>query len=118
KELSYAKAIIEEAMRIYPPIWVIARQAIGDDEINGHKIKKRDGVLVSPYVMNHLEKFWENPEEFVPERFLGENRKNINSRIYMPFGGGPRACIGNHFAMLEMQVMLILFYQNFTFSYE
>lgn len=105
-KLTYVLQIIEESMRLFPPAWIFARRALEDDIIDGYPIKKEDNVFISPYVMHRSEKFWDNPTKFDPERFSSENKKNIDKFVYMPFGGGPRLCIGNNFALMEMQIVL------------
>jgi cytochrome P450 len=115
-EFHYVKMVIEESMRIYPPAWSVGRRNIEDDEIGGYKIAKNTNVLVPIMFFHHSEKYWEEPEKFIPERFSPEKRNQIDRYVYFPFGGGPRLCIGNNFAMMEMQIILIQFYRNFHFS--
>jgi cytochrome P450 len=96
------KAVIEEAMRLYPPVPIISRVALQDDVICGHKIKAGMVVTVSPYVLHRHQTLWDSPELFNPARFLGENRNNINKFAYLPFGVGQHLCVGMGFAMSEM----------------
>ncbi len=112
--LSYTKMVLQESMRIIPAVWGIGREAINDDEIDGYPIPKGATVGVSIYQMHHHPAFWENPEGFIPERFLPENLSNVNKWVYMPFGGGPRMCIGNAFAMMEAQIILSMLSNRFT----
>jgi cytochrome P450 len=99
-ELGYVQQCIEEAMRLYPPVYVIDRVSLKDDTVDGRKIKKRTTWLLSMYEL-HRSSHWENPEEFRPERFAPEVKKK-HSEYYYPFGAGPRMCVGNNFAMFEM----------------
>jgi cytochrome P450 len=114
-EFTYVKQVLEESMRIYPPAWAVGRRTIEEDEMGGYKIEKHTNVLIPLIYLHHSERFWEEPERFMPERFAPETRNNIDRFVYFPFGGGPRVCIGNNFAMLEMEVILITLYRQFTF---
>lgn len=114
--LGYLRQVIDESLRLYPPFWVFSRSALSEDVIGDLKINKGDVILISPYVMHHLDRFWENPEKFDPDRFAPETKKHYDKYLYMPFGAGPRICIGNHFALMEMQIVLAKIYHKFSFS--
>jgi cytochrome P450 len=114
--LSYTMMVIKEAMRLYPPVWGITRDAAKEDIIGGHRIKKGDSIVVSPWAVHRLEKYWENPLQFDPERFSPERIKNIHRYAWFPFGGGQRLCIGNNFALMEMQIVLALMCSQFDFK--
>ncbi|WP_456868218.1 cytochrome P450 [Galbibacter sp. BG1] len=105
-KLPYAKACIEEAMRLYPPVYVIDRVAVEDDEVEGHTFKKDTLILLSIYELQREQNFWEYPDEYRPERFLDIDKKEY-SAYYYPFGAGPRMCVGNNFAMFEMILVLV-----------
>lgn len=111
--LPYAAAVIQESMRLYPPAWVISRNAVGDDVVGGYHVAAGSTVLVSPYVTHRREASWQNPEGFDPERFLGETPSRQHRFDYFPFGGGPRQCIGNSFALMEAQLVLATVAQRF-----
>lgn len=113
RQLPYTLQVIQESMRLYPPAWAIGREAIAADEVEGYPIKPKSQILMSPYAIHRHPDFWENPEEFDPERFSPENSKNRHKYAYLPFGGGPRLCIGNNFAMMEMQIVLAMITQKF-----
>jgi len=98
--LPYTQQCIEEAMRLYPPVYIIDRVSLKDDTVAGHNFKKRTTWLLSMYEL-HRSKHWDNPDEFRPERFAADVKKN-HSDYYYPFGAGPRMCVGNNFAMYEM----------------
>ncbi|MDT7829517.1 cytochrome P450 [Pricia sp. S334] len=98
--LSYTQQCIEEAMRLYPPVYIIDRVSLKQDEIDGRQFGKRTTWLLSMYEL-HRSEYWESPEDFIPERFAAELKKN-HSDHYYPFGAGPRMCVGNNFAMYEM----------------
>ncbi len=102
--LQYTLQVIEEAMRLYPPAWITDRVAIDDDEVAGIPIPAGTMVAISIYGVHHSPVYWDAPEEFRPERFA-ETQKHPFA--YLPFGGGPRICIGNHFALMEMQLALV-----------
>jgi cytochrome P450 len=103
------RAAVLEGMRLYPPAHTTERRASVDTEIAGHRIVRGTPVLVSPWVTHRHPDFWPDPERFDPERFLGDRLSGDRDRpryAYFPFGGGPRSCIGEHFAMLEATVLL------------
>ncbi len=105
-KLAYTEMIIKEAMRLYPPAWSITRQAIADVQIGGFTIPKGSVVIVNIYGMHHDARYFADPDRFDPERFRPENEKNIPKYAYIPFGGGPRVCIGNAFAMMEAKLIV------------
>lgn len=100
-KLSYTKQCIEEALRLYPPLFIIDRISMDSDTVNGQDFKKGTVWLMSFFELHRHSDFWTNPEVFDPERFAPENKKDF-SNYYFPFGAGPRMCIGNNFAMFEM----------------
>ncbi|MES2619779.1 MAG: cytochrome P450 [Bacteroidota bacterium] len=114
--LEYTTMVIKESMRLYPPAWGVLREAAKDDVIDGHLIKKGDSIVMSPYAVQRMEKYWENPLKFDPDRFSTERMKNIHRYAWFPFGGGQRFCIGNNFAMMEMQIVLALACTQFNFT--
>ncbi|HLI81944.1 MAG TPA: cytochrome P450 [Candidatus Binataceae bacterium] len=104
--LSYTGMVVDEAMRIFPPVWAVGRAAIGDDEIMGYPIPKGSNLMLTQYYAHRHPAFWENPERFDPERFSPERAGGRPRYAYFPFGGGPRMCIGNIFALTEAQLIL------------
>lgn len=116
QKLTYTTMVIKEAMRLYPPAWIVPREAAQDDTIGGFAVKKGDKVLSSPYGMHHSERQWESPNDFVPERFAPDKLKSIHRFAYFPFGGGARLCVGNNFAMMEMQLVLAMICSKFDFT--
>lgn len=112
-KLSYTTRVIQESMRLYPPVWIIDRNAVEDDEIDGYPIPAGAFVILSPYVTHRLPSLWENPEGFDPERFGEEPSAGRPRFAYFPFGGGPRLCIGNHFAMMETQLVVATVAQRY-----
>jgi len=114
-KMPFTKAVIEEALRLYPPAWVVERIALEADEVNGHSIPKGGIVGVSPYLMHRNPRYFDNPEGFDPERFMKPDA-NRPKLAYMPFGGGPRTCIGNAFAMMELLVIVPMLLQRFQLA--
>lgn len=111
KNATYTKLVIEESMRLYPPAYFIDRVNIEEDTFKGMTIPKGSTLLFSVYEIHRHPDFWDNPEDFLPERFLVENTKFSNN--YFPFGAGPRMCIGNNFAMYEMILAVIAVVEQF-----
>ena len=117
RRLPYTLMVLKESMRLYPPAWILnGRTAIEEVELGGYTIPKGDQVWISPYATHHNPRYFADPEHFNPMRFNEENEKNIPRYAYLPFGGGPRVCIGNSFAMMEEQLLLATMAQRFTFS--
>jgi cytochrome P450 len=107
--------VIEEAMRIYPPAYSVSRRPLQDDEIGGYRVPKDTYIYIPIVNLHHDKRWWDEPDKFKPERFAPDKRNSIDRYVYFPFGGGPRICIGNNFALLEMQLVVILFYRHFRF---
>lgn len=118
RNLPYLTQIIHEVLRLYPPAWILGRTAIADDIIEGQKVKKGDNIIISPYQMHRSKDFWENPNEFNPDRFTPEKMKDMHKFLYFPFGGGPRFCIGNNFALMEMQLIFAMIGQKYKLNLE
>lgn len=115
--LPYSLQIIKEAIRLYPPAWILnGRLALADVEIGGYTIPKGSTVFISPYAMHHLPHYFDEPDAFKPERFTPEFEKSLPKFAYMPFGGGARVCIGNAFAMMEAQLILATIAQNYRLT--
>jgi cytochrome P450 len=112
-ELKWARMVIEEAMRLYPPAHTIGRTAIGADHIGGVRIPPGASVTVSIYVTHRNPNLWPEPERFDPERFAPAAAATRHRFAYLPFGGGPRICIGNSFAMAEVQVVVAMIAQRY-----
>jgi cytochrome P450 len=110
------RAVFEEALRLYPPAAMLARQAIADDELAGVHIPAGAVITVSPYVLHRRKGLWDQPDAFDPSRFLGERRDRIDRFAYIPFGAGPRVCIGMAFAMQEGIILLAHFLRAFRFE--
>lgn len=112
-QLTYTRHVIDEALRLYPPAWVVGRRPFEDDHLGEYRVEKGSNVLMFTYGVHRHEKFWERPDDFWPERWETERVKNMPKFAYFPFGGGPRICIGNNFALMEMTILLATLAQRF-----
>jgi cytochrome P450 len=115
RELKYILQVIHETLRLYPPAWVVGRKTIESDLIDKYPLPANSAILISPYAVHRNPAYWENPNEFNPDNFLPEQEKKRPTYAYFPFGGGPRLCIGNNFALMEMQIILALAVRQFDF---
>jgi cytochrome P450 len=111
--LPYTNMVINECLRMYPPAWSISRNALDEDNLNGFEIKKGNQLMFHIYAIQRNEEYWADPNSFDPERFNPENIKKIPKHAFMPFGAGPRFCIGSNLAMLEMIVILSMLVKEF-----
>ena len=112
--LSYAEWVLMEAMRLYPPVWALARNTLEDYELGGHRIPAKATVITTQWAMHRDPRFFDAPEEFRPERWANDFAKTLPKYAYFPFGGGPRVCIGNTFALMEGILLLAAIRQRFT----
>lgn len=113
--LVYTRRVLEESMRLYPPVWIFVRDAIGPDEIGGCKIPAGAMVVLSQYITHRHPRHWSNPEAFDPDRFAPERVSERPHYAYFPFGGGGRTCLGDKFAMLEGILVLATIAQRYHF---
>ena len=111
--LPYTRMVLEESMRLYPPAHTISREALADDEIEGHRVAKGSVVSIVPWVLHRHRLLWDRPEVFDPERFVPERAAERPRFAYIPFGGGPRICIGAAFAMTEATIILAMLGQRY-----
>jgi cytochrome P450 len=116
ESLAYTDAVVQESMRLYPPAWAIAREALTEVEISGWRFPKGAEFVTSPWVVHRDPRNFEDPDAFVPERWLGELAHRLPRFAYFPFGGGPRVCIGNRFAIMEAKLVLAVVLQRFRFE--
>lgn len=118
ERLAFTRAVIEEAMRLYPPVPSLSRTALADDVAAGRCfIPKGALVVVSPYLLHRHEMLWRAPDRFRPERFLPGARDSIPRYAYLPFGAGPRVCIGQQFAMVEAVIVLAALLRRLRFEH-
>ncbi|MEM7050924.1 MAG: cytochrome P450 [Acidobacteriota bacterium] len=111
--LPYTTQVAHEALRLYPPLWAFSRLVKEEFELGGYQIPANSTLFLSPYVTHRHPEFWENPEGFDPERFAVDRKAGRHPYAFLPFGGGPRNCIGSNFAILEMQMALATLAQRF-----
>jgi cytochrome P450 len=111
-----ARMVVEEAMRLYPPVWGIGRQTIGPDRIGGYDIPRNTLVNLSPWVTHRHPDFWDEPDRFDPERFRPGRERTRPRFAYFPFSGGPRLCIGEGFALMEAQVIVAMLLQRYRLT--
>jgi cytochrome P450 len=104
--LPYTRAVLDETLRLYPPLWAFGREPISDDRIGGYRIRAGSSVAVVPWITHRLPDVWPDPERFDPERFTGLGARARPRYAYLPFGGGPRQCIGSEFALMEAHLVL------------
>ncbi|QSB15787.1 cytochrome P450 [Natronosporangium hydrolyticum] len=104
--LRYTKMALQETLRLYPVGWLLPRTTIADDELAGNPVKTGKTVILSPYLTHRLSEFWEEPTVFDPERFSPERSAGRHKFAYLPFGAGPHQCLGNHFSLLEGQLVV------------
>jgi cytochrome P450 len=116
--LVVTKAVIEEALRLYPPASSITRQPIGEDRVAGHKVDARTRIVISPWVLHRHRRLWNEPDRFDPSRFLPDVRSRIDRFAYLPFGAGPRICIGSGFALQEAIIVLAAIARHFRLDLE
>jgi len=114
--LDYTRMIFEEALRLYPPAWVLGRVALGEDRLGGYAVPPRTIIAISPYTVHRHLAFWRDPDHFDPERFSHQRSSQRQRFSYIPFGAGPRQCIGNTFAMLEAQLIIAMVMGRFDLA--
>jgi cytochrome P450 len=107
ERLTYTSMVLQEAMRLYPPVWILTRNAQGDDEIGGYHVPAGSDVLICPYTLHRHPAFWDEPTRFDPDRFDPTRTVSRPRYAYIPFGAGPRFCVGNHLGLLEATLVLV-----------
>lgn len=116
-DLRYTAAVVQEAMRLYPPAHTIGREAVEDCEIGGYHVPARTTLFMSPWVMHRDPRYFERPDEFDPGRWLNGIEQQLPRYAYHPFGGGPRLCIGKGFAMMESVLLLATIARRFRLAW-
>ena len=114
RKLSYTAAVVNEALRLHPPAYIVSREALEEDVIEGEPIKKGDMIVVSLMDMHQHQDYWENPKQFTPDRFL--NKDADKETYFNPFGAGPRICIGKHFALMEITLVIAKLFAALDFE--
>ena len=115
-QLVYADMIVREALRLYPPVWGFGREVAEDCQIGGYTIPAGATVFVSQWIVQRDQRYWDAPESFNPDRWRSDRVKHLPRFAYFPFGGGPRLCIGQPFAMTEITLLLAMIAQKFRFK--
>jgi cytochrome P450 len=111
--LRYAEQVVMEAMRLYPPAWAVGREPLEDVEIAGFTIPRGAQIWMSQYIVHRDPRYFDEPDQFRPERWADDRQKQLPRFAYFPFGGGPRVCIGNNFAMMEATLLCATIVQRF-----
>jgi enediyne biosynthesis protein E7 len=111
--LTYTTRVVEEAIRLYPPVWMLTRQAVADDNVNGYHVPAGADVLICPYVLHRHSGFWEEPESFDPERFRPALTASRPRYAYIPFGAGPRFCVGSNLGLMEAVLVVAMIAREF-----
>jgi len=114
--LPYTTMVIQEAMRLYPPVWGLPRKAVAADEIDGYRIPARADVMICPYTLHRHPGFWPDPGQFRPERFAPSAPPPGHRYAYIPFGAGPRVCVGSHLGMMEAVLIAAMVARRFRFE--
>lgn len=119
ERLPCTRMVIDETLRLHPPIWMVTREAGQDDEIRGHRVRRGEGVSIPLFLTHRHPEFWNAPDEFNPERFApeyadSERGADRHRYAYFPFGGGPRVCIGRGFALMTAQLVLATVAQRYA----
>ena len=104
--LPYTQAVVSESLRLRPPVWAMGRTAAADHQADGHTISKGSIVVIAPWLLHHDERWWPEPLTFLPERWLGDEQEARPRYAFVPFGGGPRVCIGEPFARMEAAMIV------------
>jgi cytochrome P450 len=112
-QLVYTQQVVNEVLRLYPAAYLFAREAIVEDVLDGYPIPANTLIFISPFVTHRDPKYWPDPERFDPDRFAPEQVAARPRHVYFPFGEGPHICLGNHFALMEMQLVLSMALQRF-----
>ncbi len=116
-KLSYTRSVIMETMRLYPPIWSLARKAEANDIIGGREVAAGDTIVLCTYVAHHDPRYWDDPDRFDPDRFSADRARSRAPYSYLPFGGGKRACIGGAMSQVENVLALSLLLRHFELDY-
>ena len=114
--LPYTDAVLTEAMRVYPPVYLIGREATCDLELGGYRVKRGTTIFMSQWANHRDPRYFTDPEKFIPERWEDGLAKRLPKYAYYPFGGGPRVCIGNTFALMEAAILLATVGQRYKFT--
>jgi len=115
ENLKYTRAILDETMRLYPPVPILSREAMAEDTIRGRKVPAGSIMLIVPWLIHRHKKYWDKPDHFIPERFMPDAPKPIKFS-YIPFSAGPRVCLGKNFGIIESVLTIAMLAQRFRLS--
>lgn len=113
EHMPYLGMVLDESLRLFPPAWTLGRRALGEDEIDGYYVPANTVIAICIYTLHRHPNLWDQPEVFDPERFSPENSRGRNKFTYIPFGAGPRQCIGNNFGLMEAALVMACILQRF-----
>jgi cytochrome P450 len=114
--LPYTTTVIQEAMRLYPPVWGLTRRSLAADVVGGYRVPAGADLMISPYTLHRHPDFWPNPNQFRPERFKTSAAVTTHRYAYIPFGAGPRVCVGSHLGMMEATLIAAMVARDFRFE--
>jgi len=115
--MSFSRQVVEEALRLYPPVWLFTRKTLEDDRLGDYFVPAGTDIFIAPYFLHRHPEFWQDVEQFKPERFTEDAVKARHKQAFIPFSAGPRRCIGDFFATVEMQVHLAILAREFHLEY-
>ena len=116
-KLSYTKQVIDEVLRLYPPVWLLSREVVTNTELGEYQLTSGTNVFISPYYIHRHRDYWSQPTDFYPYRFNAANMKNINRYTYIPFSMGQRRCIGEIFGIIEMKIHIAYVCRHLKLKY-
>lgn len=115
-KLRYTAMVIDEVVRMFPPVWILPRKALAADEVGGYRVPAGADVLICPYTLHRHPAFWDRPEHFDPERFDPDRTTDRPRYAYIPFGAGPRFCVGNHLGLMEAAFVIAVLSRELTLT--
>jgi cytochrome P450 len=115
-DMTYSQQVLEETLRLYPPVWIFSRRSIAEDALTDYDVAVGTDIYLSPYILHRSPEYWPEPDRFDPERFGPDSPYKKGDRPYFPFSLGPRRCLGEYFSFLEMKVHLGLLIQKFRMT--
>ena len=112
----YVEQILQETMRLYPPVGFLGRDAAGDDILGGREVRKGETIFLATYAMHRHEMWWDEPNAYDPDNFAPQAVADRHKYLHLPFGAGPRICVGANFAMMQAHIILTTLLANYRFS--
>lgn len=118
EDLVFTRQVLEETLRLYPPVWLFTRRAVGEDELGGYPVEPGDNIFLSPYLVQRMSCYWPDPDSFRPDRFDPKHSEEQVEHTFFPFSAGPRRCIGEYFSFVEMRTHLAMLATRFRLHRE